>query len=144
MPLEIIYCWQALLVVAAANGGSQLVKTIIDVWKGKAWRDARPWVGKLLLPGVAVLVGALMAAFVPARPQMIDDYVEGKHLEGLNARLIYASWGAACGAASSYLYDRVMDAIGMARRPSSGGGGSTLPPASKAAAADDPGPPASR
>lgn len=138
MPLEIIYCWQALLIVATANGVSQFVKTSIDVKRGKEWRIARPWIGKLLLPGIAVLTGALMAAFVPARPQMIDDYVAGKHLEGWSARLIYASWGAACGAASSYLYDRVMDAIGMSRAAAAGR--STTTPS----APSDPGPPAEK
>jgi hypothetical protein len=108
-PLEILYCWQALVVAVTAAGIVRFVKAVIDATKGEAWRKDRKWIELFLLPGLAVFFGALIAVVLPLRPEMLDAYLEKVPEEHANAKLgVYALWGGACGQFSSWIYDRVV------------------------------------
>lgn len=63
-------------------------------------------VNRLVLPMTPILVGALFAVLVPARPDVINTYVEA-HAVGWTKYLIFAAWGAACGQFADYLWSKV-------------------------------------
>lgn len=133
-PIEILYSWQAILIAVAATGITQLIKTVVDITVGKKAlsrlqaaapdlvldmppgavgkekRQDNVWINRLLLPMAPIAVGAVFAVVVPARPDVIVAYVTA-HEVGWTQYLIYAAWGAACGQFSSYVYDRVMEAV---------------------------------
>jgi hypothetical protein len=112
--LDIIYAWQSLFVAVVIVGLTQGVKTGIEAWlllknkeKGKTGKELRAEVAlldKLVLPLVPLIAGALIAAFVPVRPEALTQYVT-QH--GHGSKLAYAMWGAVVGQFSDYLYQRV-------------------------------------
>lgn len=63
-------------------------------------------VNRLILPMTPIVVGALFAILVPARPDVINTYVE-THEVGWTKYLIFAAWGAACGQFADYLWSKV-------------------------------------
>ena len=128
-PVEILYCWQSVLCAMTAWGLAQLVKTSIDVWygrgdlgrgtaptmdtklvAGKTVRKASVVINRIVLPVVPVVVGAVFAMAVPARPDVLTTHVAA-HVEGWTGYLIYAAWGAACGQFASFAYDKIRDLL---------------------------------
>lgn len=109
-PLEILYCWQALVIAATAAGMTRAIKTAIDATKGTEWRKKKQWIGMVLLPTLAVFFGALIAVTIPLHPEILDNYIEHKiPAENWGQRYAaFALWGGACGQFSSYIYDRIV------------------------------------
>lgn len=110
-PLELLYSVQALICAAACVGVTKAVKAAIDVWYGKEKRKRTPWLQTLLLPMVPILVGALFAAFVPLRPNVLIEYVTEQEITGLGAVATFAAWGAACGQFATMLHQKLKDYI---------------------------------
>lgn len=119
-PIEIIYCWQALLCAAAAWGVTQLAKTALDtVYEKKhGTSNARRRsliVTRVVLPVIPVMAGLAYGVLVPLRPTVLDEYV-AEHVSGSTMALVaYGAWGAACGQFSTFLYDRLKKLITQAR-----------------------------
>jgi hypothetical protein len=126
-PLEILFSWQALLVVSGAVGLTQLVKTVYDVRMGqaspidtptlrtaakvgKALRKGNVWMDRFVLPMCPIVFGACLAMLIPARPDPVVDYVKA-HEIGKSSMLIYAAWGAVCGQFADYLFAKVKTAL---------------------------------
>lgn len=135
-PVEILYSWQALLVAITASGLTQLIKTIFDValgrqvvkrmsmvpppadsdskatvpvtttTAGKEARKSNPWVNRILLPMIPILLGALIGALIPLRPEALTDYVDAKVPEWYWQDVIYGTWGAACGQFADYIFTK--------------------------------------
>jgi hypothetical protein len=84
-------------------------------------------VNRLVLPMTPIVVGALFAILVPARPDVINTYVEA-HEVGWAKYLIFAAWGAACGQFADYLWSKVKSTFDTMR---------SAQPAPAAAASDE-------
>jgi hypothetical protein len=123
-PLDILYCWQAVLVACSATGLTQLVKVTLDVLLGhtdviptptlkdmtavgKDVRKRNMILNKIVFPGLPIVFGVLCAIIVPARPDSITAFVTEKGIVGWGATLIYASWGGACGQFADYIFSKV-------------------------------------
>jgi hypothetical protein len=143
-PIELIYSWQALLVATAAFGVTQLMKTVLDIYwgkslkkrasiipaeassriVGKAQRKSSMMVNRVVLPVMPVILGAVFAMVVPARPEVLLDFVDARVDVAWHATMIYAAWGAACGQFSTFTFDKVKDVLGgLVKRPESSEGG---------------------
>ncbi len=127
-PFDIIYSWQALLVMVVASALTEFVKRTINIFLGMkedadgdgkltAWeklgREMRAdavWINNLVLPGIVVGFGAAVACVIPARPEILLDYA-AKHAPGGHAYLLYAAWGAACGQFADYTFMRLKNTI---------------------------------
>jgi len=136
-PLDILYCWQAVLVACAATGMTQLIKVSLDVLLGhvdpaptptlkdmtavgKDVRKSNLFLNRVVFPTLPIVFGMACAAIIPARPDTITTFVTTKAIVGWQATLIYASWGAACGQFSDYIFSKVkgvMEAMAP-KRPS--------------------------
>lgn len=130
-PVEILYCWQALLIAVVATGITQLVKTILDVvWGfrdptptasmadakklGEQIRKRKVIVNRFVLPMTPILVGALFAIVVPAQPEILREYVNTHGLaDSWKVYLIYAAWGGACGQFADYGFSKIKAALGI-------------------------------
>lgn len=93
--------------------------------KAQVGREARrdaPILNRIVLPVVPVLVAALIGAFIPVHPEVLQTYVESKIHIWWQADLVYAMWGAVCGQFSSYIFDKVSKGVEAFRlpRPSTG------------------------
>lgn len=109
-PLDIFIGWQPLLIAAIVYMTTQLVKAIIDGVMGREKRKANRVLTRIVLPALPPLLGAC-AAFIPAHPQSLVDYVAANELDWWVAQLIYAAWGATCGQFADYLYSKIKNLI---------------------------------
>lgn len=114
-PLEMMYSWQALLCATACVGLTKMVKTAIDLKMGKEKRKESRWLNHFFLPMLPILVGALYAAFVPLRPEVLIEYTAQHVTAPWLAVLAFAAWGAACGQFSTMLHQKLKDFIVAAR-----------------------------
>lgn len=106
-PLDIFIGWQPLLIAAVVYMLTQLVKSILNAaMGGKEKRQQNRIVTRIVLPALPPLLGAL-AAFIPAHPQSLVDYIASNELSWEVGQLIFAAWGATCGQFSDYLYSKI-------------------------------------
>ena len=110
-PLDLLYCWQALLCAVACTGTAQLAKTVLDLlWPGgRDARRANRWISRVFLPLMPIVAGVAYAVVVPARPEVLTAYVEA--MEAGGGWLVYAAWGGACGQFADYGYAKVTKAL---------------------------------
>lgn len=135
--IGIFLSWQAVVLAVACVGIAQLVKTAIDVIKGrriaktvdksarKIGRELRQEslvLNRIVMPMVPIIVGAVFAAIIPLRPEFIVEYVTTHVSNPWLAALCYAVWGGACGQFSSHTYDKVRE-VYAAKQSSSGDNG---------------------
>lgn len=150
-PLDSLFCIQAILVALVASGGTQLVKSVIDVVWGATHETPTPTVAdalklggalrrntliinRLILPMTAPAVGFFFAALVALRPENLTHYVESHNIVGWQAFCIYGCWGGACGQFSDYFVSKVKDFLGTRREIRAT---MTPPPPSGTPAAED-------
>ena len=141
-PIELLYCWQALLIAIVATGITQLIKTIVDVAWGAthpiptpAMADAKKLgeelrkknliMNRFVMPMAPILVGAVAALLVPIYPDELHTYIDTHAISGTSRAMVLALWGGACGQFADYGFSKVKAALGdfRARRES------TPPPA---------------
>lgn len=147
-PLTLFYSWQALALAAVVSGLMQSVKAGIETHlerrsgTGASGRDLRQGNARLndvVLPAAPLVLGAVVAAVVPVRPEALVEYASH---QGGRAFLVYALWGAVVGQFSDYLYQRFKKFL-----PATPGSRASTPPAAPAspeppAAPPPPAPPA--
>lgn len=108
-PLEILFCWQALLVAITVAGVLRFVKAVLDATKGADWRKDRKWIELFLFPLSAIFLGAGVAVVLPLHPDVLQEYLDKvPEPQQWAIPAVYALWGGACGQFSSYTYDRVV------------------------------------
>lgn len=105
-PVEVFISLPAIvaaIVVAVATTGA---KAVIDVaCGGTAKRKLNPWLSKVVMPAVPLVLGALYGAFVPFRPEYLAEYV-ASHPES-PIMVVGAAYGVVVGQFSDYIYTRI-------------------------------------
>ena len=113
-PIEIFYCWQALVHALMVYMLTQLVKTAITKQLGP-WCNKKPnrtwWVKRVILPAVPPILGFLGAASIPLRPDVLIEYVNTHSIPAHQASLVYGAWGAAVGQFADYIYSKFSAAM---------------------------------
>ena len=84
---------------------TQFIKTVIDTAMGKEKRKANVWLTRVVLPAIPPVIGCLLGAFVPLRPEPLIEFV-GEHLAGFDQTLAYAAYGTVVGQFSDYIYSK--------------------------------------
>lgn len=89
---------------------TQLVKTIVDTAMGKdddgvPKRKKNVWLNRLVFPAVPVVLGILIAVFVPMRPTFLIDFVN-EYVTGFSSTMVYGAYGAIVGQFSDYGYTK--------------------------------------
>jgi len=89
---------------------TQLVKTLVDTIMGKGddgtpKRKKNVWLNRLVFPAVPVLLGILLAIFVPLRPTLLIDFVN-EYITGFSSTVVYGAYGAIVGQFSDYGYTK--------------------------------------
>lgn len=110
-PLDLIYCWQALLVAVACVGVTQLIKTVIDATMGKERRRNSVVLTRFVLPMAPIVIGVIVAVLVPVRPEVLIDYVQARVTNTWGELSTYALWGGACGQFADYIFTKVKAAF---------------------------------
>lgn len=125
-PIEILWCWQALIVSLVAAGMTQFVKTAVDIFWGKVApnptttlkdmaevgkirRKANIALNRLIFPSLPVFFGALLAMFV-LRGDIVAEYVVKTHSRW-DDFTIFAAWGGSVGMFADYGVSKVKDIL---------------------------------
>lgn len=87
---------------------TQAIKTVVDVAMGKKVdgtprRKDNVWLTRIVFPSIPVVVGILLAVFVPFRPTVLIDFVT-EYITGFSETVAYAAYGAIVGQFSKSLY----------------------------------------
>jgi len=128
-PLNVLICWQTILLSLTVATATHGVKRVIDhtIEGGKVARQQKIFVNRIVLPGTPILLGALLAIFVPMHPEALLTYIADHQLTGFKYYAIMAAYGSCLGQFSDYIWHRfsgIMDDVKKRR-------------GSKKAAADD-------
>ena len=114
-PIEIFYCWQAIVQAMMVCALTQLVKVGITARLADKWDIANPkrawWMKRVIMPAVPPVLGFLGAAAIPIRPEALIEYVATQHIEATMASLVYGAWGAAIGQVADHIRTKVMAAV---------------------------------
>lgn len=106
-PLEILYSWQSVLLAIVITTLTQGAKALIDVKFGGTYSRRRSKViGRLVLPAIPLVFGALLGMLVPLRPDVLTTYIATHQSYAL---AIGACYGVSVGQFADYLYQRLMD-----------------------------------
>lgn len=127
-PLDVFYCWQALVIATLASGCAELLKRFTDIVRGlkvdadgdgkiDMWeaigrelrRDAVVW-NKILLPSSVLFFGAMWAVMLPVRPEVLMKYA-ATHAAGKEI-LVFAGWGLVCGQFADYAFTKLKSLAG--------------------------------
>jgi len=82
---------------------TQAIKTITDISMTKERRKGNVWLTRVVFPGIPVVTGALICAFIPLRPTFLIDFVT-EYITGFAATTVYAAYGAIIGQFSKSFY----------------------------------------
>jgi len=106
-PLEILYSWQSVLLAIMITTLTHGVKALIDVkFGGTAARRRSKSMGKLVLPAIPLVLGAVLGILIPLRPDVLMAYI-AQH--NVNSWAIGACYGIAVGQFADYIYQRFMN-----------------------------------
>lgn len=73
---------------------------------GKEVRQSNPWLNRIVMPMIPIILGALFGAFVPLRPEVLVEYAE-THVQGwFWQSVVFGTWGAACGQFADYTFSK--------------------------------------
>lgn len=104
-PLELIVSWQAVALAIAIAAITSVLKRLVDyVAGGPEKRKANYGLTRVLLPAIPLLVGALLAEFVPLLPDQLVAYIAALPPEKNHA--VRAVYGVVLGAFADYLWSR--------------------------------------
>lgn len=125
-PLEVAYSIPAVILAAMVVGLTQLTKTLLDLWfgirtpnlvpgtalaAGKADRQDRVFLNRLILPAIPVLWGVLLAVAIPFRPEAVTEFVTAQVPQKWATYVIFGMWGATVGQFADYIYTRLKELI---------------------------------
>ena len=106
-PLEVLYCWQSVLLAIGVATATHGVKRLFDVFAGgKEARKKKIIINRLILPATPILLGAIGAAVVPILPEALIAYSTLHGLVGFKLVLVNAGYGAAVGQFADYVWHR--------------------------------------
>ena len=132
-PIEILLCWQAVVITVAVAGTTQFLKVGMDIAVGRLAPDETPTVKDMaklgknmrrdikildtwVMPTIPLLIGFVAACVLPVHPEVLQNYVEvmvSKNLMTVDQTwLVMGPWGAACGQFADYIVSKIKRTFG--------------------------------
>lgn len=106
-PLSVFLCWQSIVLALSIAILTNGAKRVID-WKsgGSAERKKKPFINRVLLPGIPIAIGVLVGCLVPLHPEALTQYLTDHAYVGFKKYAILASYGLVIGQFSDYVWHR--------------------------------------
>jgi hypothetical protein len=102
--LQILYCWQSLLLSVGVSVTTSSFKGAILLQAGPdPIREA--WAKQVIIPMIPLILGAFAALIFPIRPDILVKEVQASGVA--HPWLVYVAYGAAVGVFADYLFQRV-------------------------------------
>jgi hypothetical protein len=107
-PASIVLSWQSAIDSIAIVAVVSVVKRFMEaVVGGKEKRKKNRWF-TLILTALPIILGVLMAIFVPIRPAWLESYAR---LKAQNPNIVYGTWGICVGLLSGSVYHQIIRRI---------------------------------
>lgn len=106
-PIEIFYCWQALVVALMVYMLTQLVKTILPIVYNPKTEKGKTLLKRAIMPSIPPILGFLGSALLPLHPEVLNAYVDANVHVWVEKALIFGAWGAAVGQFADYIYSKI-------------------------------------
>lgn len=107
-PLNVLICWQSLLLCLCVATATHGVKTLIDycINGGKEARRRKIFINRIVLPATPIIIGSLVAVLVPLHPEALLTYITEHALVGSKKIAIMIAYGSCLGQFSDYVWHR--------------------------------------
>jgi hypothetical protein len=110
-PLSIFVDLSTYVAAVVIYVATHLAKVAIDLAHGQggtAKRKLNPWLSQIAMPTIPLVLGFVYGAFVPFRPDAINEYVETH-----NASVLWVggAFGVVIGQFSDYIYTRIRKGV---------------------------------
>jgi hypothetical protein len=107
-PLSVLICWQSLVLALGVSTGTHGVKSALDfsIKGGKEARKNKLFVHRIVLPATPILLGILVAIFVPLHPEALLKYFTEHKITGMKEISILCAYGAFLGQFSDFVWHR--------------------------------------
>jgi hypothetical protein len=107
-PLSVLICWQSLVLALSVSTGTHGVKSALDfsITGGKEARKKKVFIHRIVLPATPILLGILVAVFVPLHPEALLKYFTEHSLSGVKKFAILCAYGAFLGQFSDFVWHR--------------------------------------
>jgi hypothetical protein len=107
-PINILICWQSILLALCVATATHGVKTVIDlrIEGGKIARQEMLVVNRLVLPATPIILGSLAAMFIPILPDALTQYITEHHIEHGKRLITLAAYGSCVGQFADYVWHR--------------------------------------
>lgn len=116
-PLNVLICWQTILLALGVATSTHGVKRVIDYSVGGAEaRKKRVFINNVILPGVPIFIGCVYGILVPLHPDALTEYITAHSLSGVKEYLIYGVFGMCVGQFSDYVWHRYSGLAAISKR----------------------------
>jgi hypothetical protein len=107
-PLNVLICWQSLLLSFCVATLTHGAKTALDfsIEGGKEQRKKKIFVNRVVLPATPIILGSLVAMFVPLHPEALLKYIADHGITGGKQYAILAAYGSCLGQFADYVWHR--------------------------------------
>lgn len=111
-PIEILYCWQALVMAVAIYMLTHTIKAAIPHLYTPKTEKGKVILKRVVMPAVPPLLGFIGSIIVPLHPEVLSAYVTEHVKNAFQGAMIYGIWGAAVGQFADYAYTKVTKLLG--------------------------------
>ena len=108
-PLDILFCWQALVFATIIYIVTHLIKKILPFIYVPKSNKGKMFLKRVVLPTIPPILGFIMGVYVPIHPEVLIAYALTQSYASWIT--IYGSWGAAVGQFADYIYTKVTKLI---------------------------------
>ncbi len=106
-PIDIFYCWQAVVTALMVYMLTQAFKTLFPYVYTPKTEKGKVFYKRVVLVILPPILGFIGSAFVPIHPEILISYVAEHANSKFDSMMIYGAWGAAVGQFADYLYSKI-------------------------------------
>lgn len=103
-PMEILYCWQSMLLSCGVHVGTRACKGAFILAAGDN-KKRLAWAKHVFIPLVPLILGSLAAVIFPLHPEALVKYIKADGIA--DPWLVYACYGGAIGTFADYIHQRI-------------------------------------
>lgn len=107
-PMEILYCWQSVLLSCGVHVGTRALKGAVLLSAGDS-KKRLAWAKQFFIPLIPLLLGMFSAVVFPLHPDALVKYIKADGIA--DPMMVYACYGGAVGTFADYIHQRISGAM---------------------------------
>lgn len=107
-PLEILYCWQSIVLSCGVHVGTMVLKNAVILLAGDS-KIKLAWAKEVAVPLLPLILGVLSAVYIQLLPDYLTAYIATHDVKA--PWRVYAAYGASIGTFADYIHQRVASTL---------------------------------